>query len=177
MRTKKFNDEVLFADEPIVKVGQLDVESLKELAAKNPRKRVRLCAHDGVEDGLHEMFIIHTNDTYVRPHKHLNKSESIHVLEGTVDVVIFDEDGDITEVTQLGDYSSGRQFFHRMSDPRFHTLIINSDTVAFHETTNGPFNPKDTIWAPWAPASDEENEAQASEFLVMMRAKIQGIVG
>lgn len=173
MRTKRINDEVLYSDDRIVKVGLEDVESLKEQANNNRRKRIRLCAHDGVEDELHEMFIIHTNDTYVRPHKHLNKSESIHVLEGSVDLVIFDESGNITEVTTLGDYTSGYQFYHRLSDPTYHTLVIQSDTIAFHEITNGPFDPDDTVWAPWAPASDSEDNTEASEFLTAMRKQVE----
>jgi cupin fold WbuC family metalloprotein len=173
MRTKRINEEVLYSGDRIVKIGFKDVELLKEKANRTKRKRIRLCAHEDVDAELHEMFIIHTNDTYVRPHKHLNKSESIHVLEGSVDLVIFDETGNITESTRLGDYASGHQFYHRLSDPTYHTLVIHSDTVAFHETTNGPFNPEDTIWAPWAPASDSENETQATEFLAMMRKEVE----
>src|SRR5687768_8037033 len=90
-----FNDEVLIAATPIVTVSPADIEALKALALQNPRKRIRICTHKDTADPLHEMLIVHTRDTYVRPHKHLNKSESFHVIEGTVDVVIFNESGDV----------------------------------------------------------------------------------
>lgn len=157
----KVNEEVLYPEPGVVRVGRDDVGMLKEQANRNRRQRIRLCAHSDVEDTLHEMFIVHKRDTYVRPHKHLNKSESTHIIEGSVDMVMFDEDGQITDVCRLGDYGSGLQFFHRISEPTFHTLLINSETLVFHETTNGPFRPPDTVWATWAPDIDDDNGAEA----------------
>jgi len=159
----KFNDEVFFTQGAIAKLDQRAIDSLKERALENPRKRARICAHPDVDDSLHEMFIVHTRDTYVRPHKHLNKSESLHIIEGTVDVVLFDEQGEITGVSQMGEYQSGRSFFHRISEPCFHTLLISSDTLLFHEATDGPFRASDTIWAPWAP--NQEDEPAAREYM------------
>jgi len=57
MRIKQFNDEVLFVEDQIVKVGHRDIEILKERAQRNQRKRVRLCAHKDTNDRLHEMLI------------------------------------------------------------------------------------------------------------------------
>jgi hypothetical protein len=81
--------------------------------------------------------------------------------------------GNITEVTRLGDYGSGHQFYHRLSDPTYHTLIIHSDVIAFHETTNGPFNPEDTIWAPWSPDSNNENGTEGAEYLAKIRQQAE----
>ena len=33
----------------------------------------------------------------------------------------------------------------------FHTLIIRSDILVFHETTEGPFDRNETVFARWAP--------------------------
>lgn len=156
MRVREVSEEVLYGDEAVVKVNRADMESLKEQALLNSRKRIRLCAHKDVDDKVHEMLIVHTRDTYVRPHKHLTKSESFHVIEGSVGVVIFDEAGGIVEVIQMGDYSSGRRFYYRLSEPCYHTLLISSDFLVFHETANGPFKKSDTIFPSWAP---EENDA------------------
>ena len=155
MRTREFNEEVLFADDRIVEVRREDVGVLKWRAEANQRKRIRLCGHPGVDDALHEMFIVHRKDTYVRPHKHLNKVESLHVIEGSVDIVIFDEGGNVVRVSRLGDYSSGWPFYHRLGEPLYHTLLVSSDTLVFHETTTGPFMAEDTAWAPWAPEASD----------------------
>ena len=170
----KVNEEVLYPEKGIVRVGRDDVGLLKEQASRNRRQRIRLCAHPDVEDTLHEMFIVHKRDTYVRPHKHLNKSESTHIIEGSVDMVTFDEAGKITEVCRLGDYASGLQFFHRISEPAFHTLLINSETLVFHETTNGPFRRPDTVWASWAP--DISDDAAATAYMERLRRRVEGSV-
>lgn len=163
---RKESEEVLYSLESTVRVGRQDVDFLKENAVHNRRKRIRLCAHGDTEDSLHEMFIIHTKDTYVRPHKHLGKSEALHVIDGSVDLVTFDDTGDISGITSMGDYQSGLPFYHRLSEPAFHTLLITSDILVFHEITNGPFKRSDTIWAPWAPEdSDLESVSKFTERL------------
>ena len=150
MKVKKFNEEVFFSDIEIVELNLEDIETLKQKALKNKRKRVRVCSHYSIEDKLHEMFIVHTKDTYVRPHKHLGKSESMYVIEGTAEVVIYNDTGDVTEVIKVGDYKSGHTFYYRLSTPLYHNLIIKSDFFVFHEVTNGPFESDGIVFAPWA---------------------------
>ena len=156
MQTKKFNEEVLYTNEEITNVSRQDIAALKKMAMANPRQRIRLCSHRSVEDAIHEMLIIHAKEAYVRPHKHLHKSESFHLIEGSVDVLLFDENGQLRQVIEMGDYASGKQFYFRINDPVYHTLIINSDFIVFHEATQGPFVRTDTIFAPWAPENDHE---------------------
>ena len=163
MKVREINEEVLYGTGPGVRIGQRDIKELKDRAEVTQRKRVRLCAHEGIDDTLHEMLIVHTKDTYVRPHKHLSKSESIHVIEGTLDLIAFDEAGEVVEVCPMGDYKSGRQFYLRSSKPSFHTLLISSEMLVFHEVTNGPFIRTDTIWAPWAP--DQFDAEAAREYM------------
>lgn len=96
IKIRKESDEVLYPEEDVVLLQPADLQELKRLAVMNPRQRVRLCAHHTPNDQLHEMFIVHTRDCYVRPHKHLGKVESLAVLEGEVDAVLFDNDGDLS---------------------------------------------------------------------------------
>ena len=138
---KKVNDEVLVADEPLVRVDRGFAAELQRGAMSNPRRRMRLCAHATVEDPLHEMVIALSAGTYIRPHKHVGKSESM----------TSEELGGVGEVLRLGSYGSGKTFFVRMATPRYHMLLVRSDVLVVHETTNGPFNPQDTVFAPWSP--------------------------
>ena len=82
-------------------------------------------------------------DSYIRPHKHEKKVESFHLVEGTADIVILNDVGDVTDVIEL---SPERSFFYRLAQPRYHTLLINSPVLVIHEVTNGPFQDSDTIW-------------------------------
>ncbi|SRR5258706_4775303 len=151
MNVQTLNSEVLTAADPLVVVKREDVETLVERASQNERGRIRLCTHKSENDLLHEMIIVHGNDAYVRPHKHLNKSESMYIIQGVMDFVIFDELGEVTKVIPMGDYASGLGFFFRSDQPIYHTLLIRSPALTFLETTNGPFKRADTIFAPWSP--------------------------
>ena len=147
--------EVYVAQGGVVQVNQAHIQALKAQATANPRQRARLCAHRSSEDRLHEMLIVLTRNVYIRPHRHLGKMESFHVIEGTAQVLFFSESGAIDEIVELGDARSGKCFYFRLEDPRYHTQIITSEHLVFHETTNGPFNRDQTIFAPWSPAENE----------------------
>ena len=171
IKMKQFNQSVLFADEEIVAVDAEDVELLKTRAQENPRKRVRLCAHRSMEDPLHEMIFVYTRDTYVRPHKNLTESKSYHIIEGIVDLILFDELGNITRVFNMGDFSTGLSFFFRMPEPGYKCMVVKSDYLLFQETTNGPFEESHTIYAPWAP--DEDDLDNRDKYLVNLKGLMQ----
>ncbi|CAN0411143.1 unnamed protein product, partial [Phaeothamnion confervicola] len=105
--------EAVFADSRIVAVDQAQVVGFCERAIASPRGRYRLCSHQA-SDSIHEMLICLDEKTFVRPHKHQGKSESIHVISGLARLILFDEQGQITNLVALGPYESGRTFFHRI---------------------------------------------------------------
>lgn len=158
---RALNPEVLYSESAITMTDRSDIDLFKNLSSHNQRKRIRLCAHVEPNDLLHEMLIVHERGAYVRPHKHPGKTESAHIIEGLVDVVVFDDAGQIKSVIRMGDYTSGKTFYYRMATPVFHALIIRSDVLVFHETTNGPFDRRDTIFAPWAPEDSDVSHAIA----------------
>lgn len=170
VKYRKLNDEVLYPDEPIVQVDRDFIELMKRKADTNVRERIRLCAHQDERDDVHEMIIIHKAGTYVRPHKHLNRSESFHIIEGQADVVIFNDNGEVTDRIAMGTYSSGRHFYYRLADPLYHTLLISSDYVVFHETTSGPFKREETVFPAWAP--EEDDTAAVEAFIEDLRCAV-----
>jgi cupin fold WbuC family metalloprotein len=165
----KVSDEVLYSPGAITRVDRNAIRRLKEMAAENPRRRIRLCAHPDTADPLHEMLIVHMKDAYVPPHRHPGKSESFHIIEGSLTVVVFDDAGGVTEVIEMGEPGSGRVFYYRLSEARYHTVIVTSDVVAFHEVTNGPFRREDMEFAPWAPDDNEVPEAQLRYIRELLR--------
>ena len=149
-----------YAGDGLVTVDAATIATLIGDAAKNPRRRIRLCTHSTVDDAVHEMLIVHERSCYVRPHKHVGKSESFHVVEGQVDVVLLDDTGAVTDVIPMGSYESGRPFFYRIAEPLYHTLIIRSAVLVFHETTSGPFVRDQTVFAPWSPDGADDSEVE-----------------
>ena len=174
MKFRKASDEVLYADTSVVGVDREFVDFLKDQARRNARKRIRLCVHRDVRDQTHEMIIVHMSGTYVRPHKHLNKIESFHVIEGNGLLVLFDEKGDVTRVVPMGTRSSGRCFYHRLSRALYHTLMIYSDYFVFHETTGGPFIPEETVFPEWAP--EEDDSAGVGKFTDNLTGRLRYMV-
>ncbi len=161
IRTRAENAEVLYPDEDVVLAGAADWQELKRLAALNPRRRVRLCTHRSPDDALHEMLIVHTRETYVPPHKHLGKSESFSVLEGELDLVLFREDGRISRVIPMGAPATGKASYCRPPEGTYHSLLIHSEFLVFHEVTQGPFRREQTVMAPWIPAGDDDSRRKA----------------
>lgn len=168
--TKK-SDEVFQATGGVVRVTAADVAEVVRKGTTNPRRRARLCAHPGPDDALHEMLIVLGRETYIRPHRHARKSESFHVVEGELDVVVFHDDGSVREIIPMGAYGSGRAFYYRVMEPCYHTVLIATPYALFHETTNGPFDRTEAEFAAWSPA---EGDAGVAEYVAGLRALVAG---
>ena len=166
------SEEVFQAVGGIVQVSAADVAAVVAKGTTNARKRARLCAHPGPEDRLHEMLIVLDRGTYIRPHRHGNKAESFHIIEGELDVVIFHDDGAVRDVIRMGPYGSGKAFYYRIMEPCYHSVLVGTPHAVFHETTNGPFNRGDTEFAPWSPA---EGEPGVAAYLDQIRGSASGL--
>jgi cupin fold WbuC family metalloprotein len=153
------NPEVYYSDDAVVTADDATIAELKRIAATNPRLRSRLCTHPDPTSGLHEMLIVHHRQAYVRPHKHFGKPESFHLIEGGARVVIFEDHGDIREVLEMAPYGQGQLCYYRMPDEVFHTILITSEWLVFHETTAGPFDPSRTAFPDWAPDGSDSGAA------------------
>ena len=149
------HDAVFVAKDSIVVLGDEELAFVCQQALSSPRQRARICAHRHSEDLLHEMFIALSKQTYMQPHRHRQKSESFHIVEGEVDVVLFEDDGAIHEIVCLGPVGTGRACFYRLDSLRYHTLVIRSELLVMHEVTNGPFDRRLTEYATFAPGEDD----------------------
>jgi cupin fold WbuC family metalloprotein len=149
------SDEVFYATASLSVLDLSLIDFLKRRSRANRRLRARICVHPSPQDGLHEMLIVHHRDVYVRPHWHIGKSESLHVVEGSARARIFDHQGALTQTITLGPPNSGRPYFYRIAERVCHSLAIDSEWLVFHEVTSGPFNPAATIFPDWAPREDD----------------------
>jgi cupin fold WbuC family metalloprotein len=158
--------EVFYPEGDPVIVGQNVVEILKHAALTSSKKRARLCTHTTPADRLHEMLIVLPRGAYVRPHKHIGKIESFTILEGEADVILFGEDGTIRQRISMGCLGSGKAFYYRLSSPVFHTLVVRSEFLVFHEVTEGPFRTETTVFADWSP--DDRDASVSSAYLTAL---------
>ena len=146
-----------FVGKDITEIKAKDLVRIKESAKSSPLKRARLCVHKDHGDRIHEMIIAFHNGSYVRPHRHLNKIESFHIIEGELLIIFFDDNGNVTQKIKMATCNSGETFFYRLSVCAWHMVIPFSEYVIIHEITNGPFIEGETEFPTWSPdGSDRE---------------------
>jgi cupin fold WbuC family metalloprotein len=122
-----------------------------------------MCVHSNDDAEVHQMFIVHPGGAYVRPHKHNKKHESLLVLEGSADYLLFSEAGKLEDRVELSDFQSGSSFFQITPAGFYHSLIIKTRWLVFIEVTNGPFIRGESTFSPWSP--EEGDIANVAEFL------------
>ena len=166
---KIVSNEVYYLKNKPTNLNKADIKKLIDLAKKNQSKKIRLCFHDSINSNVHEMLIVHSKSTYVKPHKHLNKEETMMILEGNADYIIFDNTGKVKKIIEMGNYESGKSFYQIIPKQTFHMIVIKSDWLVFKEVTQGPFNTKDTVFAPWRP--DDKNIQLINEYIKKIKVK------
>src|SRR5690349_14040965 len=99
---------IFYIQGSLITADETTIEFLKAAASRTPSRRARLCAHPSPDATQHDMLIVSHRDTYVAPHRHRVKSESMLVVEGLADAIIFDDEGKVTQRVPMGPASSGR---------------------------------------------------------------------
>lgn len=122
------------------------LEKLKAFVEDNDFLTTRICLHQSTDDSVHEMIIIHSKSGNHRVHKHFKTSESYQILEGELEVKIFDDDFHEISSVKLSNEDSNSSFLARISSGQWHVTLPVSDIVIFKETRPGPFDPMDTIF-------------------------------
>lgn len=174
MRMKALNPEVYMTDDATVAIGTDEIAFLEQTAKQSPRKVARFCAHRDSEETLHEMLIVHTGSAYVRPTKHPGNDESLHILKGAAQLVLFSEEGGVTDALPLGDQESGKAFYVRVPANTFHALVVQSENVVFHECINGPFRQGTRVFASWSPQVEAVGEVR--EFTTRISEAVERVL-
>lgn len=145
----------IFNHEPIFVVTDTMLGELKARAKNAPLLRARICLHSDVEHPVQEMVIAFYKDTYVRPHRHIGASESFHVMEGEIDVIFFDEVGKLTDRVRLGGPETNSPSLYRLSEAKWHSLVVATEYAIVHEVSKGPFRRDQACFAPWSPSTED----------------------
>lgn len=147
-----------FCQKRPVHVNAEIVSELKK-AADRYQKNVRLCLHDGPDAAFHEMVILERQGKYYRPHKHLEKGESYHILEGMMGAFAFDDQGQVRDACVL---KPDGNFIYRVEVNMYHAVMPLSEEIIYHESKPGPFlGDNDSIFPDWAPDGTDEQETVA----------------
>jgi cupin fold WbuC family metalloprotein len=145
---------VLFTEEKLCAISPELLKRLKKLAFQAPLKRARFCMHLSHDDAIQEMIIALYGNPYIRPHRHPNKTETLHLIEGEALVAFFDDAGAVVKTIHLS-LNNDRPFLYRLSTPLWHTVVSLTEYVVFHEVVSGPFSPSESSEFPiWEPKDD-----------------------
>ncbi|MDP6781858.1 MAG: WbuC family cupin fold metalloprotein [Alphaproteobacteria bacterium] len=131
-------------------------ELVADLVAKGAGtgKGIRLCLHEGPDALLHDMIVVQYAGQCFRSHKHLEKGESYHMIEGEMGVVIFDDEGKVVDACRM---DTSNTMVYGVGTGMYHTNFPLTDVVVYHESRPGPLSPGDSVFAPWGPDGEEED--------------------
>ena len=124
---------------------------------------IRLCLHEGPDALLHDMIVVQYAGQYFRPHKHLEKGESYHMIEGEMGIVVFDDEGKVADACRM---DTSDTTVYGVGTGMDHTNFPLTDVAVYHESRPGPFVSGDSVFAPWGP--DGEDEEAARKFVAAL---------
>ena len=133
LKNAEQNKENIFVLEPKL------ITHLKDMALKADNERYRYYIHKSNDHLTQEMIIVFHKDTVIAPHRHpVGRSESYHLIEGSMNVYFFDDLGNVKRAISLHEKSKNKGFYYRLSKSEWHIPVAISEFMVFHETLTGP---------------------------------------
>ena len=127
-------------------------KKLKEIAENSELQRARLCLHPNSSDQLQEMLIYLTDDCDIDTSYHINKDESLLVLDGSGQYNFINNDNScayrlpLTTFKKMRGQSDQSSCFARINRFLSHKIIPLNGGIFIYEATTGPFMKHDTAY-------------------------------
>lgn len=127
----------------------IDKELLDNLTAQakiNPRLRQSFDLRNSAEDKSQRMLNALEPGTIMPIHRHHASSETVVILRGKIRWMFYDDQGRITESTELR--SDGDIRMLNVEKDRWHSLECLESGSVLYESKDGPYHPleEDEIW-------------------------------
>lgn len=137
--------------EPFSCLNSAMVDWLIEECQRSEKKRARICFHESDEARVHEMIVAVSKESFIRPHKHIAKTESFLMLRGEMELISFNENAQVGNIINL---TSSGFFYVKVNCDDYHSVKVKSECAVFMETTSGPFCTDSTIFSDLFPVDD-----------------------
>ena len=139
-----------------INLSKKDLLDYFDKAIKSQRKRFPLVLHNkGAKKNKLVNFLI--KNTYIRPHSHNSeeKNEKIQILYGHVNLIIFNEKGEVTDFKELKFSKKKKQI---VTIPAFtiHSYLVVSDKAIIYEKMNGKYDENWQTYPNWAPIENSK---------------------
>lgn len=132
-------------------------------ARRSARLRKNHNFHEADDASCHRLLNAMEPGSFVQPHRHLDpaKDETFVVLRGSFGLVLFDDQGQVTQTAFLR--ADGSTLGATVPSGTYHTIVAFEQGSVFFESKAGPYRPlTDEERAPWAPA---EGAPEAETYL------------
>ena len=130
------------------------------------RLRVNYNIHEQLSDPVQRLFIAAKPLSYFRPHRHPGKSEFAIVIRGLFDVLVFNDEGIVTQRASIGAKSDA--FGLEIPADVWHTWISRDDSSVFFEVKQGPYDPVTSVqFADWSPREGTDRVRAFQDKLLM----------
>ena len=120
----------------------IDDRILDELTAKakeNPRLRMAMDLRNSPEDLSQRMLNALEPGTIMPIHRHHGSSETVVILRGKIRWILYDDQGRITESTELR--SDGEVRMLNVEKDRWHSMECLESGSVLYESKDGPYHP------------------------------------
>jgi len=140
------DNNVIINNSEVFVLHEEALNELKVIALGHPFLRARICLHESLKNKVNEMIIVAHKDGDMPAHKHpADKPESYHMIEGRLQILIFNDDGSVKETILLS--SDAHPKMYRIRGGVWHQPIPLTEWAIYHEVATGPFNKeKDLIF-------------------------------
>ena len=127
-------------------INKVVLDELSAQAKVNPRLRQAMDLRNSPDDLSQRMLNALEPGTVMPIHRHLASSETVVIIRGRIRWLFYDEQGRITESTEL--WGDGDVRMLNAEKGRWHSLeCLESGSVLF-EAKDGPYHPleEDEVW-------------------------------
>jgi cupin fold WbuC family metalloprotein len=142
LRIPPENDSVL---------GPIHVEYLSRHMQNFGNAQGRICCHRSDTSLIQEMFLYFKHRTTFPMMKHLDRSESLLIIDGSLEYDLRNQfDYSLIKINMkrfiYGDNSNSNPCYIWINKSTFHSPVITSKTILAKETTTGPFLSEKTVF-------------------------------
>jgi cupin fold WbuC family metalloprotein len=155
----------------VKKITAQSLDHLQAEAATASRLRAHMNIHESLDAAVQRLFIATEPQTYMRPHRHPqdHKWELFIVLDGSIDLLLFDASGTLIERVQM---AADAVRAVEVPPGTWHAYVCQqAGTLALEIKQDAYIATPEEDFAPWAPV---EGSLAAQDYLQWMRTALAG---
>jgi cupin fold WbuC family metalloprotein len=147
----------------MIEISNGDLSALVAHAQNADRRRHNLNIHSSPNDPINRLLNAVEPGSYVRPHRHPDKVETLVAVAGRFELLFFDDSGRLSRRSALG--GNGAVLIEYPTNT-WHSLIALESASVFFEVKAGPYLPvKPEDYLPGWPLEQSPGVALALDWL------------